>query len=79
MPAIVTPDRFNKHCELNPEWGAAAARLAKENQQAAARVTATVTLNLARERSAARRRAAKTCINGHVRTLKNTFYIRNER
>ena len=78
-PAMVTPDRFKKHCELNPEWGAEAVRLAKENQQAAARVTATVTLNLARERSAASRRNSQTCINGHVRTLENTFYVRNDR
>jgi hypothetical protein len=21
-PAMVTPGRFKKHCELNPEWGA---------------------------------------------------------
>jgi hypothetical protein len=53
-PAIVTPGRFKKHCQLNPEWGAEAMRLAKENQQAALRVTGAVDLDLARERSAAK-------------------------
>jgi hypothetical protein len=52
--AMVSCDRFKKHCELNPEWGAEAVRLAKQNQQAALRATVTVTVDLARERSAAR-------------------------
>jgi hypothetical protein len=76
---IVTPGKLQNHCAAYPEWGAEALRLAKENQQAAHRVTATVDLDLARERSAASRRNSETCSNGHVRTLESTFYVRNER
>src|SRR5206468_2706893 len=78
-PAMVTPRRFKKHCELNPEWGAEAERLAKKNQHAAYLVTTTIDFALARQRSAESRRNSETCANGHVRTLHNTFYIRNER
>jgi hypothetical protein len=34
-PAMVTPGRFKKHCQLNPEWGVAANQLAKANAKAA--------------------------------------------
>lgn len=34
-PALVTPQRFKKHCELNPEWGASAMQLAQANAKAA--------------------------------------------
>ncbi|MCK1682158.1 hypothetical protein IVA87_22750 [Bradyrhizobium sp. 147] len=30
-PAIVSYERFKKHCELNPEWGGEAWRISKEN------------------------------------------------
>ncbi|MCP3370784.1 hypothetical protein [Bradyrhizobium cajani] len=30
-PAIVSYERFKKHCELNPSWGAAAWRISREN------------------------------------------------
>jgi hypothetical protein len=49
-PAIVTLDRFKKHCELNPEWGDEARRISDVNSRA---------LKGSRERS-------KThCKNGH--------------
>ncbi|MBP1065329.1 hypothetical protein JOE51_006796 [Bradyrhizobium japonicum] len=34
-PALVTPNRFKKHCELRPEWAVEAMRLAKANAKAA--------------------------------------------
>lgn len=34
-PALVTPRRFKKHCQLHPEWGVEAIRLAKVNAKAA--------------------------------------------
>lgn len=34
-PALVTPQRFKKHCELDPEWAVEAMRLAKLNAKAA--------------------------------------------
>jgi hypothetical protein len=76
---VCSQTKFKKHCAAYTTWGAEAARLAKENQQAALRITATITLDLARERSAASRRNSETCPNGHVRTLENTYYVRNER
>ncbi|MEH2543221.1 MULTISPECIES: hypothetical protein [unclassified Bradyrhizobium] len=76
---IVTPGKFRNHCKAYPEWGAEALRLAKENEKAAGIRTTTVNLKHARERSAESRRNAATCANGHVRTLENTFYVRNER
>lgn len=30
-PAIVSYERFKKHCEMNPEWGAEAWRISREN------------------------------------------------
>ncbi|MET4277383.1 hypothetical protein ABIB68_005930 [Bradyrhizobium sp. F1.2.2] len=51
-PALVTPQRFRKHCELHPGWAVEAMRLAKANEQAAAIVRTKVNLELARERSA---------------------------
>lgn len=73
-PALVTPQRFKKHCELNPEWAIEARRLAKANEESAAHVRKTVTWKLAIQRSADNRRTAERCKNGHVRTLNNTFY-----
>ncbi|QAU39449.1 hypothetical protein X265_18605 [Bradyrhizobium guangdongense] len=73
-PALVTPQRFKKHCELHPEWAVEARRLAHVNEQVAARVRATVTWRLAIDRSAEKRRTAERCKNGHIRTLENTFY-----
>lgn len=37
-PALVTPQRFKKHCELHPEWAAEARDLAKANGKAADRL-----------------------------------------
>ncbi|SFH82215.1 hypothetical protein [Bradyrhizobium sp. cf659] len=37
-PALVTPQRFKKHCELHPEWAVEAMRLAKANAKAADRL-----------------------------------------
>jgi hypothetical protein len=34
-PAVVTPERFKKHCELNPRWGRLANKLARANAKAA--------------------------------------------
>lgn len=34
-PALVTPGRFKKHCEMHPQWGAEAMRLARANAKAA--------------------------------------------
>jgi hypothetical protein len=34
-PATCTPERYKKHCELDPEWGLAANQLAKANAKAA--------------------------------------------
>jgi hypothetical protein len=34
-PAVVTPGRFKKHCELNPRWGRLANKLARANTIAA--------------------------------------------
>lgn len=34
-PALVTPQRFKKHCELHPEWAAEAMRLVEVNFKAA--------------------------------------------
>jgi hypothetical protein len=34
-PAMVTPQRFKRHCELNPKWGKEANKLAKINAKAA--------------------------------------------
>jgi hypothetical protein len=76
---IVTPGKFHNHCKAYPEWGSEANRLAKVNEQTAHIFTATVTLKFARQRSAESRRNSATCANGHVRTLENTFYVRNER
>lgn len=74
VPPLVTRQRFDRHCELHPEWAVEARRLVKANEQVAARVRATVTWRLAIERSAEKRRTAERCKNGHIRTLKNTFY-----
>ncbi|OSJ22122.1 hypothetical protein BSZ19_46895 [Bradyrhizobium japonicum] len=73
-PALVTPQRFKKHCELHPEWAIEALRLAKANEEAAAHVRKTITWRLAIQRSADKRRAAERCKNGHIRRLDNTFY-----
>lgn len=74
-PALVTPQRFKKHCELHPEWAVEARRLIKANEQAAALRRTKVNLELAREQSAISRRTAEKCKNGHVRTMHNTFYV----
>src|SRR3954468_10593913 len=37
-PALVTPQRFKKHCELHREWAVVARRLAKTNGKAADRL-----------------------------------------
>ena len=37
-PALVTPQRFKKHCELHPVWAAEAMHLAKANAKAADRL-----------------------------------------
>jgi hypothetical protein len=76
---IVTPGKLRNHCKAYPEWGAEAHRLAKANEKAASIVTATVNLKFARLRSAESRRNGVTCANGHVRTLENTFYVRDQR
>jgi hypothetical protein len=78
-PPIASASKFRKHCSLHPVWGAEAERLAKKNQHAAYLVTTTINWALARQRSAESRSNSETCANGHVRTLQNTFYIRNER
>jgi hypothetical protein len=75
MPALVTGNRFRKHCELNPEWAAEAKPLIRLNEQRAAVLRTKVNLELARERSAISRRTAEKCKNGHVRTMHNTFYV----
>lgn len=74
LPALVTRERFRKHCELCPEWAIEARRLAKVNEKAAAEIRKTVTWRLAIQRSADNRRTAERCKNGHIRTLDNTFY-----
>lgn len=73
-PAFVSRQRFLKHCELHPEWAVEATRLIKANEVAAAHVRKTVTWRRAIERSAEKRRTAERCMNGHIRTLENTFY-----
>lgn len=75
MPALVTRQRFLKHCELHPEWAVEAMRLIKLNEQSAAVLRTKVNLEIARERSAISRRTAEKCKNGHVRTANNTFYV----
>lgn len=73
-PALVTPQRFKKHCELHPEWSVEARQLATANEQAAAEIRKTITWRLAIQRSADNRRTAERCKNGHIRTMNNTFY-----
>ncbi|UPJ31020.1 hypothetical protein [Bradyrhizobium sp. CW1] len=73
-PALVTRERFRKHCELHPAWSVEARRLAKINEEAAAHIRKTVTWKLAIQRSADNRRTAERCKNGHIRGLENTFY-----
>ncbi|MBR1328834.1 hypothetical protein [Bradyrhizobium ottawaense] len=72
--ALVTPQRFKKHCDLHPEWAIDALRLAKANEEAAAHVRKTITWRLAIQRSADKRRTAERCMNGHIRMIENTFY-----
>lgn len=55
-PALVTPQRFKKHCELHPEWAAEAMRLAKANAKAADILKSV--------NSAWRRRTQEVCLKG---------------
>ena len=45
-PALVTPNRFKRHCELNPEWGAKAMGLAERNRKLADKGKGRSNLNL---------------------------------
>ncbi|PDT68578.1 hypothetical protein CO683_15340 [Bradyrhizobium ottawaense] len=55
-PALVTPQRFRKHCELHPEWADEALLLAKANGKAADRLKSV--------NSFWRRRTQDLCLKG---------------
>jgi hypothetical protein len=57
-PNLVSCDRFKKHCEIHPEWGAEARRISKINGDAG---------------KGARLRNASRCLNGHPFSGENLY------
>jgi hypothetical protein len=74
----VRAPRLEAYLKAHPAYAREARPLIEANNAAAA-ARKLAAFDLARERSAERRRNSETCANGHIRTLENTFYVKNER